>query len=157
MGATSLFIQRLLDIYEVTVPFHVYDSFEGLPKKRVEDTSPVGVQFQAGALATTKKTFVTNFKKANLKVPVIHKGWFADCMPRDIPNGIMFAFLDGDYYESVRDSLRLVVPKLIPGAIIIIDDYVNEALPGASRAVDEWVGAFSRSVRSRASMAIIQW
>lgn len=33
IGTTSLFIRRLLDAYDFTGEFHVYDSFAGLPEK----------------------------------------------------------------------------------------------------------------------------
>ena len=67
----------------------------------------------------------------------------------------MLAFLDGDYYESIRDSLRVITSKLLPGAVIIVDDYANEALPGAARAVDEWIRDRGVVLRVEASLAII--
>ena len=135
-GTTSVHIARWLDGSGKS--FHVYDSFEGLPEKTAPDVSPAGEQFKAGELAVTKKQFIINCKKAGVRLPVIHKGWFSDLDERDVPEPISFAFLDGDYYESVRVPLELIEHKLTPGAVIVVDDYVNEALPGASRAVDEW-------------------
>jgi O-methyltransferase len=50
VGTTSLFIRRLLDqTGEGTRPFHVYDSFEGLPPKTQADASAAGADWQAGA------------------------------------------------------------------------------------------------------------
>lgn len=137
IGTTSLFIRRLLDEANSTKQFHVYDSFEGLPEKMAADGSRAGEQFRAGELAVSKKTFTREFQKAHLKLPVIHKGWFKDLTAEDVPEKIAFAFLDGDFYESIRDSLRLVLPRMQKGGVIIIDDYAREALPGAARAVHE--------------------
>ena len=39
VGTTSLFIRRLLDAYDFTGEFHVYDSFMGLPEKTQLDAS----------------------------------------------------------------------------------------------------------------------
>ena len=78
VGTTSLFIRRLLDAYDFTGEFHVYDSFMGLPEKTQADNSATGEQFKAGELLAPRKTFIQNFKKAGLKLPIIHKGWFAD-------------------------------------------------------------------------------
>lgn len=153
-GTTSLFIRRLLDAYNNDSVFHVYDSFEGLPEKAEQDRSVVGDQFVAGELCAPRKQFMDNFKKAGLRAPIVHKGWFNQVSASDVPDGIMFAFLDGDYYESIRDSLALVTPKLAPGAIIVIDDYVSEALPGAAKAADEWARANGHMIHSTASLGV---
>jgi putative O-methyltransferase len=91
-----------------------------------------------------------------LKLPIIHKGWFADVSPDDAPEDIIFAFFDGDFYESIADSFRVCAGKFHEKATIIIDDYTNEALPGAARAVDEWLRRNQQFVlRTEASLAII--
>lgn len=137
IGTTSLFIRRLLDALKATREFHVYDSFEGLPSKTPQDESRAGDQFQAGELSISKKQFVQQFQKAGLRAPVIHKGWFGSLGNADVPEQIAFAFLDGDFYESIRDSLKLVLPRIQQGGIIIIDDYAREALPGAAKAAHD--------------------
>lgn len=137
VGTTSLFIQRLLDARHDFREFHVYDSFEGLPPKTAKDESRAGDQFQAGELAVSKKQFMREFQKAGLKPPAIHKGWFSDLTEKDVPSSIAFAFLDGDFYESIRDSLHLVLPRMQKGGTIVVDDYAREALPGAAKAVHE--------------------
>ncbi len=137
IGTTSLFVRRLLDARREPREFHVYDSFEGLPEKSREDDSPAGIGFKAGALNVSKKQFTREFQKANLKLPVIHKGWFSDITPQDMPGQVAFAFLDGDFYQSIKDSLKLVLPRMSKGGIIVIDDYAREALPGVARAVHE--------------------
>ena len=154
-GTTSVHISKWLEGSDRT--FHVYDSFAGLPEKTAPDLSPAGEQFRPGELAITKKQFVLNCKKAGVKVPVIHKGWFSDLSDEDVPELIAFAFLDGDYYESVRVPLELIEYKLTPGATIIVDDYANEALPGAARAVDEWRERtkWQTTLRVECSLAII--
>jgi O-methyltransferase len=137
IGTTSLFIRRALDQQHDMREFHVYDSFAGLPVKTREDESPAGMQFQGGELSVSKQSFLLEFKKANLRPPVIHKGWFRDMSNDDIPPHIAFAFLDGDFYESIRDSLKLVLPRMQKGGRIVIDDFAREALPGVAKAVHE--------------------
>ncbi len=108
-----------------------------------------------GALAVSKKDFLLNFRKSNLLPPIIHKAWFSELNGDDIPQNIGFAFLDGDYYESIRDSLRIITRNLAPGAVIVVDDYANEALPGAARATDEWLRPYDYPHRVQASLCII--
>jgi len=155
-GTTSLFIRRLLNAYQFAGEFHVYDSFAGLPDKTSEDTSVAGDQFVTGELLATRKTFTENFKKAGLQLPVIHKAWFNDLTVDDIPNNVLFAFFDGDYYQSIKDSFRVVVPRINSFATIVVDDYASEALPGAAKATDEWASQNGLSVRNQASLGIIE-
>src|SRR5687768_6454706 len=106
-GTTSLFIRRILDERgeSATRPFHVYDSFEGLPPKTAQDHNAAGVDFTAGKLSVSKKEFVGEFKSAGLQLPVIHKDWFDLLDQKDVPKPIAVAFLDGDFYGSIISSL----------------------------------------------------
>ena len=138
VGTTSVFIRRLLDATHQNRAFHVYDSFEGLPPKTAQDSSGAGEDFKAGELAVSKKQFMQTFARAGLAAPIVHKAWFAELTADDVPKKIAFAFLDGDFYESIRDSLQLVVPRMSKGGTIVVDDYAREALPGAAKAVHEY-------------------
>ena len=115
----------------------IYDSFEGLPEKSSEDESVLGVNFKGGELKVSKREVKERFLRANLPVPVICKGWFSELAPTDLPKEIAFAFLDGDFYESIRDSLKLVLPRMVKSGILVVHDYTNPALPGVKKAVDE--------------------
>ncbi|MBR2543961.1 class I SAM-dependent methyltransferase [Candidatus Saccharibacteria bacterium] len=116
----------------------IYDSFEGLPEKNSADESVLGADFKEGELFVTKREVKERFLRAGLPVPVIKKAWFCDLGAEDLPEKIAFAFLDGDFYESIRDSLKLVGPKMSKDGVIIVHDYTNPALPGVKKAVDEW-------------------
>lgn len=142
-GTTSLFIRRLLDKYQQPDKrvFHVYDSFAGLPEKSQPDIAAGGEDFQAGKLSVSKQDFIRQFKAAGLPLPVIHKGWFSDLTTGDVPPEIGFAFLDGDFYGSIIDSLRLVWPRMTEQGVVLIDDYKNPKLPGVERAINDYFSA----------------
>jgi O-methyltransferase len=154
VGTTSVYLaERLKDTGRM---LWLYDSFEGLPPKTSEDSSPVGEQFVTGELLATKKQLISNLKQARVPMPKITKGWFSDLTRDDVPNKVAFAFLDGDYYHSVKDPLKLLWPVLSPGAIVVVDDYANEALPGAAKAVNEWLIGHQATIKVEHSLAIIQ-
>ena len=132
----------------------IYDSFEGLPEKTDLDASEAGKDFTAGALAVSKREVKERFLRAGLPVPVIKKAWFSELSEDDLPEKIAFAFLDGDLYESIRDSLKLVEGKMVTGGVIIVHDYNNPALPGVAKAVDEWRD--NRDLQVFKSLAIIK-
>lgn len=133
----------------------IYDSFAGLPEKTAEDNSGAGENFQKGELFVSKREVVDKLRRNGLKTInhlnsavesnlttsaiIVKKAWFDDLKPNDLPARIAFAFLDGDLYESIKTSLKLVTPRLEPRGIIIVHDYNNPELPGSARAVDEFL------------------
>lgn len=156
-GTTALFITRLLREQEANNTLHVYDSFDGLPPKVSADNSPAGEQFKVGELKATKQQLIKHFRQAGLPIPKIHKGWFESLTESDMPAKIAFAFLDGDFYTSIQSSLAVITPQLQKGAVILIDDYVNEALPGARKAADAWAMQHGVSIRPEKSLGIVHW
>lgn len=147
-------VEKSVENFE-TKRLWIYDSFEGLPGKTEEDASVLGADFRAGELSVTKREVKQRFLRAGLPVPVIKKGWFSELAEADLPCEIAFAFLDGDLYESIRDSLRLVGPRMTPGGVILVHDYSNPALPGVARAVDEWLQGRDLKMERFESLAIL--
>lgn len=137
VGTTSLFLQRILSRSNTidNKQLYLYDSFEGLPDKSNQDLSLTGQEFKKGELNCSKKTLKNNFKKANLTLPNIKKAWFNELGSFDIPRKICFGFLDGDFYDSILDSLKIVWPVLSINGQLIIDDYDRDELPGVKKAV----------------------
>ena len=155
-GTSALFLQRVLKDIAPDKKLWLYDSFEGLPDKTAQDQSALGVDFKQGQLRASKARLAKNFVKAGLKIPEIKKAWFYELDPHDLPEAICFAFLDGDFYESIKDSLKLVWPKMSEGSVVIADDYQNAKLPGVRLAVDEWATLHQLQVQAVASLAIIK-
>ena len=151
-GDTSLMLAEVVKKSDKRL--WIYDSFEGLPDKSVFDDSPLGQEFKKGELSISKREVKERFLRAGLKVPVIKKGWFSDFVSSDLPEEIAFCFLDGDFYESIKDGLKLVEEKMVDGGILIVHDYENLALPGVKKAVDEWAG--TRGLQVLKSCAIIK-
>ena len=135
-GDTSLLLAEVLK--GTNKKLWLYDSFEGLPKKSKEDDSEIGKDFQEGVLTVSKREVKQRFLRAGFKLPIIKKAWFSELGQEDLPEKIALAFLDGDLYQSIKDSLRLVADKMVKGGVIMIHDYNNPALPGVSQAVNEW-------------------
>ena len=152
-GDTSLLLAE--KIRNTDKKLWIYDSFEGLPSKTKEDESAAGVNFQAGALYVSKRDVKLRFLRANLPVPIIKKAWFADLRPEDLPERISFAFFDGDFYQSIKDSFKAVEGKMAEGSIIIVHDYNNPELPGVTKAVDECAG--DRKIVQKDTLAIIKY
>lgn len=152
-GDTSLLLAEVLKGTEKKL--WIYDSFEGLPEKSEADESALGMNFKGGELYVTKREVKERFLRAGLPVPVIKKAWFSELTGKDLPEEVALAFLDGDFYESIRDSLKLVESKMAEGGIIVVHDYQNPALPGVAKAVEEWAREQKKTIKTYQSMAII--
>ena len=139
IGTTSICIQKWLQLNNNIKKFHVYDSWEGLPDPVDEDENNKARKFVKGDCKTNKEVFIKNFKIRNLKLPIIHSGWFKDIPDSEYPSKICFAFLDGDFYTSIMDSLNKIYHKMVKGGIIIIDDCGWDVLPGCKKAVDDFL------------------
>lgn len=133
IGTTSVFIQSYLQGLK---PFHVYDSFKGLPEKSLQDENRTVRQFAKGQCTTKVEKFINSFCVLDLPLPEIHIGWFKDAQ---LPEQISFAFFDGDFYSSIMDSWEKVYPHLSPGAVVCVHDYGWDVLPGVKLACDDFL------------------
>jgi hypothetical protein len=68
------------------------------------------------------------------------RGLVEETIPGRAPDRISLLRLDTDWYASTRHELEHLYPRLVPGGVLIIDDYGHWR--GARRAVDEY---FARS------------
>ncbi len=113
---------------------HVYlfDTFKGMPKVSDKDLH------HKGDFADTSVNAVIRLL-GSFRNYAIYMGKF----PQDTGYTVeQFNFklvhLDCDIYESVKDSLELFWPKMVPGGIIVFDDYNEPNCPGAKLAVREF-------------------
>lgn len=134
-GDTSVFLSRMIQELDPTRTLHLYDSFEGLPAKHANDNPLYG---DPGTVKTTRDMVVRRFLAERLPMPRIHAGWFSELWDKDLPERIAFAFFDGDLYQSIMDSWRLVYPRLSPGAVVCVHDYDVSNWPGTKLACDEF-------------------
>ena len=102
----------------------LYDSFEGLPQPTEKDGK---IPFIPENFKTDPKYAIQRFEGLGLPQPTIVKGWFKDTLPDALPPAIAFAHVDGDLYDSTLEGLQAVYPRLSPGAVVVVDDYCDDA------------------------------
>jgi len=140
-GLTSVLFQKVIDALDPSRALHVYDSFLGLPTPTAFDD-----YLAEGDCRASELDVLRNCARWQVRAPMIHRGWFRDTLPSELPDAIAFAYIDADFYDSTRVALTHVYPRLSPSAIICIDDYADQrnpaawrGLPGVRKAVDEFV------------------
>lgn len=136
VGESSKYLRMMLDYYRSDKNLYVYDSFEGLPplSKYEENTG-----WRAGTLKTSEDILLSNFYNNGLRPPIVTKGWFKDIPDSNMPDRISFAFLDGDFYDSIYDSLKQVYSRLSRGSVVLFHDYERPDLPGVKAAILDFI------------------
>lgn len=125
-GATSL----LMKTYLQNRTLHVYDTFSGIP-----NVDPETCKFTTGDFACPLEHVqrVLGFDRV-----VYHSGTFPDTF-HEQNQRFAFVHSDTDTKEGTLATLTHIFPVLVPGGIIVLDDYTFACCPGVKLAVDEWL------------------
>ena len=137
-GGTSKLLGLVMQWKNSDKELHLYDSFNGIPELTEEDFPKYGKSkfFIKGAFPSRMDYVVKNMYPIPFHV---HPGWFSETCPEQLPDKICYAHLDGDLYSSIKESLEYVYPRLVSGAICVVDDYNHCELPGVEQAVSEFM------------------
>lgn len=110
------------------ISLHLFDTFTGIPERDVQDT-----KHGIGEFGDTSLDAVRNA----IPDAIFHVGVFPATLPPDL-GPLAFVHVDCDQYAATRAAIRLLYPLLIPGGVMLFDDY--DCVPGARQAVDEMMG-----------------
>jgi O-methyltransferase len=135
----------------------LYDTFEGMTAPTEHDVSafdpPARETYEAalargetpwpelfggddaGEAAVRARLEATGYPPGRLHLV---KGPVEQTIPGRAPEQLALLRLDTDWYESTRHELEHLWPRLVPGGVLIVDDYGH--WQGARRAVDEFFG-----------------
>ncbi len=133
-GGTALLAAMLLAEAKDQRALHLFDSFAGMP------TTSAGEPYKAGDFNQTSAQSVGNLVTGTGANAKLHVGFIPDTFANLDIQRLAFAHIDVDLYQSVLDSVAFVYPRLVPGGIIIFDDYGN---PSCVRAREATEKAFS--------------
>lgn len=120
-GGTGGLIAKKAHLCGIADPIYLCDTFEGVVKASQKDTS-----YRGGEHADTSPEIVQKLltEKLQLKNTVLLKGIFPDQTGGQIANRkFRFCHIDVDVYESTKDIVDWLWPRLVPGGIIVFDDY----------------------------------
>lgn len=117
---------------------HVFDSFEGLSPPRPEDqpSSDLAFHWAAGDLSVPLEE--TMRKLSRFDNIAYYKGWIPCRFPEVAERSFAFVHVDVDLYQPTKDAFAFFYPRLVPGGILLCDDYGYHTCPGARRAFDEF-------------------
>jgi O-methyltransferase len=119
-------------------PFHIYDSFEGVPPMRSEELAGGNFNF-SGTYASPEEVLRLNLAKYGAASQCeIHKGWFSDTM-KSIPYRTKVAFIDCDLARSTSDALNGIVPSLSEDGSVFSQDFHISPVREFLRAETTWI------------------
>jgi len=126
-GRTTVFLARILRMLGKRVPVLSIDPFE---RARPDPVNPQGHYI----------AYLENIARENLQDVCLPLVAFSQDAAAVVPNGIGVLVIDGaHHYPLVKQDFALYGPKVLPGGLIFVDDYVP-AYPGVMRATDEYFG-----------------
>ncbi|MEZ5382968.1 MAG: TylF/MycF/NovP-related O-methyltransferase [Microthrixaceae bacterium] len=151
-GSMMAIARTLVDEGDTGRDLYLFDTFEGLPEPDEADRR-VGDGASAGAMMTEYSAKGERWAEASLEdvqagmaqvsypPERIHylKGLVEDTIPDGAPERIALLRLDTDWYSSTAHELDHLYDRLVPGGVLILDDYGH--WEGARRAVDEFFDA----------------
>jgi len=150
-GSTMAAIDTLIKAGDKNREIYLYDTYEGMSEPTDHDKVFTGTGADV-LMNTSDKNDATsvwcysaleevqkNVGTLNYPAKSVHfvKGKVEDTIPQTIPQKIALLRLDTDWYESTAHELKYLFPLLVPGGVLIIDDYGH--WEGARKAVDEYI------------------
>lgn len=136
---------------------HLFDSFQGIPHAGEKDVDNIaGTLFSHPRDGALVSTGISSCSVAGVKGNLsawgfnqsgfeFHEGWVQDTLPAlpETFGAIAMLRVDVDLYEAVKTCLTHMVPRMAPGAVLIVDDL---AMAGSRSAVEEFfpISSFTR-------------
>lgn len=141
IGHGTLLFLLMSDYLGVERTYYGFDSFEGFPPPSQEDEStPIeGKGYWSSPSATVLKVL----RDGRIPESVIRervklvKGWFNETVAQ-YQGDIALLHLDCDLHDSYTTCLEALYDKVVPGGVIMFDEYADERWPGARKAIDKF-------------------
>ena len=153
-GAIMAAALTVKQIGNVDRSFYLYDTFSGMTEPCEHDSHAPGAvdpravfgERQTGPDKSNWCLAPLEVVKENLESVqydmsrfVIVPGKVEETIPSVVPDEISILRLDTDWYDSTRHEMLHLFPRLMPGGVLIVDDYFTWT--GSRKAVDEYLSS----------------
>lgn len=145
-GQGLCFFLKLQEYYQDTRQIYAFDSFQGFPKGSKYDSQNFNLHGKPkyGFFTYTfVKEFLLVTGASNDQIDSIRfiQGYIPDSLKKFDNTPIALLNLDLDLYQPTIDSLNYFWKYVLPGGVVLLDDYdgkATEKWPGVKKAVDEF-------------------
>jgi hypothetical protein len=161
-GSAMLAALTLLELGDRRRTLWLCDTYEGMTPHGEHDQAVAGVgpeHFEGSVLAVPLEEVFANVATTGYPMenvaPVV--GDLTTDKPYDyMPSKIALLRLDTDWYESTKIELEMLYPLVVPGGVVIADDYGHWL--GQGKAVDEYFEADPpRPLLNRLDYSGVMW
>lgn len=120
---------------------YCFDTFEGFDERDLRTEPPAsGVipredAFADTSLALVERNITGGMPSAHLE---LRKGFFPETFGGLEQRTWRFVLLDADLYAPIKTALEIFWPRLVPGGLLLVHDYLSTYYKGAKLAVDEF-------------------
>ncbi len=115
-------------------PFHLFDTFAGMPPFAAHDPGGHTTGDFADTSLEAVKEFLSQFPFLEF-----HQGTMPETFEGLHKKSFSFVHVDVDLYQSVKDCCLFFYERLVPGGVMIFDDYgFRQYEHSARKAVDEF-------------------
>jgi O-methyltransferase len=145
-------IAGIADVLGAGRRYCLFDSFEGMPQAKEIDGDAAhawerniaGPDYYDNCRAAEDEAQQAMSMSAATDYAVV-KGWFNETLPTASVGPIALLRMDADWYHSTKSILDNLAHCVVPGGLIIVDDYYT--YQGCARAVNECSGARGWMIR----------
>jgi O-methyltransferase len=133
-GGTGAILARALERTKPQATIYLCDTFRGVVKANSYDAV-----YRGGEHADTSLEHVDCLLRSlSIQNAALLEGSFPEDTGERIPAGpVALCHIDVDVYQSARDTVEWVEPRLAKGGAIVFDDYGFPACAGVTRLVHE--------------------
>ena len=134
-GGTAYLVAAMLrDAGHGNRPFHLFDTFRGMPDTAVPERD----WHKPGDLADTSPDEVARFLGSFPNVQ-LHPGTIPETFAAVRDGRFAFVHVDVDLYPSTYDCCAFFYDRLVPGGVLVCDDYgFADFRMAAKKAVDDF-------------------
>jgi hypothetical protein len=135
-GGSSYFLARACTLLGVPpVALHAIDTFEG------HATGTISAEDSFHTVGMFAETSFDQVREYLARFPFVkvHQGEFSAVAPSLTSRAYRLVHIDTDLYQPTLDCLDYFLPRLSPGGIFVVDDYLGRKCPGVTAAVHEFL------------------
>jgi O-methyltransferase len=134
-GGTGALIAKQARNCDISDVVYLCDTFTGVVKAGPQDSD-----YKGGEHSDTTRDIVEKLihDQLNLDKVIVLEGIFPDETGHEIENvRFRFCHIDVDVYRSAKDIIDWIWDRMVPGGIIVYDDYGFEGCDGITKYVNE--------------------
>jgi len=145
-------IAGMADVLGARRSYYLCDSFCGLPPAgqldgplaKAYQNNPSSPHYYDNCTASAEEAR-TAMAMSGARNYTVLQGWFEETLSRFPPLPIALLRLDADWYDSTKCVLENLSRRVVPGGLIIVDDYYT--WQGCTLAVNEFAAKYKWQIR----------